>query len=129
MKQAVNKKIIVLIVAFAVVTGLVVVLKIGGVFDQSTSSETTLPAGQAVSIKGEIVCLPHKDTTGPQTEECALGLKAENGKHYSLLTDRVGNDFQTVNEKVTVHGLLNDPSATQIYDIIGAITVEKIEKQ
>ena len=37
-----------------------------------------------MSLSGTYLCLPHKDTTGPQTMECALGLKADDGKYYAL---------------------------------------------
>lgn len=38
----------------------------------------------AASFKGEYVCLPHTDTKGPQTLECALGLKMDNGAYIAL---------------------------------------------
>ncbi len=38
-----------------------------------------------IIIKGESECLPHKDTSGPQTMECAFGIKEDStGKHYAL---------------------------------------------
>src|SRR5690349_560866 len=39
---------------------------------------------QAVVIEGVIVCLPHKDTSGPQTMECANGLQTEDDVYYAL---------------------------------------------
>ncbi len=36
------------------------------------------------TLTGEVVCLPHADTTGPQTKECAIGMKTETGEYYSL---------------------------------------------
>lgn len=39
---------------------------------------------QRVEISGEVVCLPHKDTSGPQTLECAIGLMDSHGKYYAL---------------------------------------------
>jgi hypothetical protein len=36
------------------------------------------------TLSGEYVCLPHKDTTGPQTDECAFGLKTEVGEYYAV---------------------------------------------
>ena len=44
-----------------------------------------------VTLRGEYVCLPHRDTSGPQTLECALGLKADNGLYYALDTSRVAS--------------------------------------
>ncbi len=36
------------------------------------------------TISGEQVCLPVKDTSGPVTLECAIGLKTDLGKYYAL---------------------------------------------
>lgn len=36
------------------------------------------------TLTGTIICLPHKDTTGPQTMECAQGLRADDGFNYVL---------------------------------------------
>jgi hypothetical protein len=36
------------------------------------------------TLSGATVCLPHKDTTGPQTKECAFGFKTEAGEYYVL---------------------------------------------
>lgn len=36
------------------------------------------------TLTGEVVCLPHKDTSGPVTMECAYGLKTDVGEHYAL---------------------------------------------
>ncbi len=37
-------------------------------------------------LEGEVVCLPHRNTTGPVTLECAYGLKTDDGKYYALDT-------------------------------------------
>jgi hypothetical protein len=42
------------------------------------------PDGHTITITGQYVCLPHKDTTGPQTDECAYGLKDDHGVYYGL---------------------------------------------
>lgn len=36
------------------------------------------------TLTGTEVCLPHKDTSGPQTKECALGMKTDTGEYYAL---------------------------------------------
>lgn len=41
-------------------------------------------APQRVTLTGEYTCLPHRDTGGPQTMECALGMKADDGNYYGL---------------------------------------------
>jgi hypothetical protein len=37
-----------------------------------------------VTLSGTYTCLPHMDTTGPQTDECAFGLKADDGTYYAV---------------------------------------------
>lgn len=44
------------------------------------------------TLSGEVVCLPHADTSGPTTLECALGLKTDVGEHYAL-------DFATMSQE------------------------------
>ncbi len=36
------------------------------------------------TLSGEYVCLPHVDTTGPQTMECAYGIKTGSGEYYAV---------------------------------------------
>lgn len=36
------------------------------------------------TISGTYGCLPHSDTTGPQTDECAFGLQADSGEWYAV---------------------------------------------
>lgn len=45
------------------------------------------------TLTGEYLCLPHTDTKGPQTLECALGIKTESGEYYSL-------DFNSVSQTI-----------------------------
>ncbi len=39
---------------------------------------------QNVTLSGTYTCLPHLDTTGPQTEECAFGLKTDDSVYYAV---------------------------------------------
>jgi len=50
--------------------------------DATKGSYIALPERRTVD--GTYVCLPHRDTEGPQTMECAFGLRAEDGTHYAL---------------------------------------------
>jgi hypothetical protein len=36
------------------------------------------------TVAGTYGCLPHRDTTGPQTDECAFGLHADTGEWYAV---------------------------------------------
>lgn len=44
------------------------------------------------TLSGEVVCLPHADTSGPTTLECALGLRTDVGEYYAL-------DFATMSQE------------------------------
>lgn len=37
-----------------------------------------------ITVTGTTICLPHKNSSGPQTLECALGIKADDGNNYAL---------------------------------------------
>lgn len=84
-----------------------------------------------VRIKGEIVCLPHKDTEGPQTLECAYGLKSrEDGKYYALGysdPDALHMTSLPTGEVVVIEGNLSEQPDSK-YDIVGAIEVTSVEK-
>ncbi len=55
-----------------------------------------------VSMVGTFTCLPHADTTGPQTLECAFGIKeAGTGDHYAL-------DTQFLADKSLIGTISND---------------------
>ena len=42
------------------------------------------PVPTKIELRGTQICLPHKKQNGPQTKECAMGLKATDGKNYGL---------------------------------------------
>jgi len=79
-----------------------------------------------ISISGELVCLPHKNTSGgPTTLECTYGLKADDGRYYSLINYNA-IDYK-VSDQLNVTGNLKAEQST-IYDISGVIEVEQITK-
>jgi hypothetical protein len=39
---------------------------------------------QPVTLSGTYTCLPHLDTTGPQTMECAFGIQTDAGEYYAV---------------------------------------------
>lgn len=72
------------------ITGIVAVILIGGFYafnsyiyneKQGEVSDITSYRG---TLSGEVACLPHADTDGPQTMECAYGLKTDVGEYYAL---------------------------------------------
>lgn len=58
------------------------------------------------SLEGEVVCLPHKDTSGPQTLECAIGLKTAEGTHYALDAGDVNPPPYTTGQRIRANGLV-----------------------
>lgn len=50
--------------------------------EPQTAGESFEPV--RLTLEGEVVCLPHTDTSGPQTMECAYGLKEDDGTYYAL---------------------------------------------
>lgn len=90
----------------------------------------TQPVQQPITIDGEIVCLPPRDKTGPQTLECAIGLRGIDDRYYGL---KNLNQQDLIEEKVIVGQqiqisgtLLSEPSSAdeKKYDIAGTIEIE-----
>jgi hypothetical protein len=95
---------------------------------------STLP--QRVTIAGTRTCLPHKDASGPQTMECALGIKASDGKNYGLNTTLLSSTdaINTINtaERLSVTGVLTpienlNSDFWQRYDVTGILSVTGVE--
>jgi hypothetical protein len=83
-----------------------------------------------VTITGTILCLPHKDTSGPQTMECAYGLKDEAGNYYGLGDSDTGYkniSNAPMNTQVKVSGTLKKETST-VYPTIGTIEVTRIDR-
>lgn len=80
------------------------------------------------TIQGMVICLPHKDTSGPQTMECAYGLRGNDGKNYSLRdTDPEYKNISTIpmNEFVIVVGKFF-PKEDERYNSVGRIDITSI---
>ena len=124
-----NKKFFYFAVATAIVGGafaLVVLVKPA----MAPTTPVVVPPEGPISIKGEMVCLPHKNTSGPQTTECAFGLKDDTGRYFALSdTDPNYGNIMGVGsgEKIQVEGTFALHSNTNYQDI-GIIRVTKITK-
>ncbi len=82
-----------------------------------------------ITVRGQVVCLPHRDTTGPQTLECALGLQADDGRYFGL-READGNIVPQVinaqmNTPVEVAGKFTSFLDTK-YQSVGVIDVESL---
>jgi hypothetical protein len=74
---------------------------------QGDGTEVTAYRG---TLTGTQVCLPHADTSGPQTMECALGMQTDVGEYYAL-------DFGPLPQ-----GLPPDLAADERFSATGIIT-------
>lgn len=86
------------------------------------------PKAGEVTLTGTGLCLPHRDTEGPQTLECALGFQDEQGNNYGLRD--VDPSYKNVTKipqvgKAKVHGVF-EPKTDEKYDSIGIITVDSV---
>lgn len=92
------------------------------------SSSTELSSSK-VTVSGTIICLPHKNTTGPQTLECAFGIKAQDGNNYGL-TDPEWKFLMGVTngEEVEIGGKLIKKEDSR-YISVGVIEIETLTKK
>ncbi|HET8574982.1 MAG TPA: hypothetical protein VFM02_02290 [Candidatus Paceibacterota bacterium] len=116
---------------------LLIVIAIGGItlFEKGKpgSPQTGSPFadkfGTEIVQSGTVACLPHKDTTGPQTLECAIGLKGDDGMYFGLQASNPGlgvPSFET-GKTVRVTGVLQEPEAGNKYNTVGTIDVSSVE--
>ena len=87
-----------------------------------------------ITAQGTITCIP-KRGTGPQTMECALGLKSSDGTYYGLrhLSDH-DEQFALVSPEITVEvtgtlvpEIMYGPDGNQ-YDTIGIIEITTLSE-
>lgn len=94
----------------------------------TTAPTASSQSGKPVEITGKMVCLPHKNTSGPQTMECAYGLQDTKGTYYALRdTDPTYKNISGVpmNTTVSVSGVFTSLEDTK-YQSIGTIVVTAI---
>ena len=117
------------VILLAMVVGLGIILsQKNGWLEPSTPAPTITPGD--ISVEGTIVCLPHKNTEGPQTLECAFGLRSDTGDHYGLRNlnqDRLIDGTLSVSTRVRVSGKVAAPDENEKYGVVGNIDIESIE--
>lgn len=86
-------------------------------------SSSISTSGQQISINGEIICSPHKNTAGPITSECAFGLKGDDGKNYALADPAMKYPISlAAGTKVQITGKLNESTESK-YNTVGTIEI------
>ncbi len=129
---SVHKKALLIVFVLLVVTGLaylaIALYKSSPTNNEPTPEVVSVPAAGPITARGTIVCLPHKNTDGPQTLECAYGLKDESGRYFGMSdTDPEYKNISnlTMNTSVTVNGTFK-PEESDRYQSIGIIAVTSI---
>lgn len=92
------------------------------------NGKTFIDPSVTITLEGTAVCLPHKNSDGPQTLECAVGIKTKDGAYYGVSGDK-SNTLATIagsDKTVRVTGSLEHSDDT-IYDIKQIIAVKSIE--
>jgi len=82
-------------------------------------------ATEDFSISGELACLPHKDTSGPQTLECAYGLRTDDNRYYALQFNPYPIEAE-FGSRAKIRGTLTT-GGDSIYRIEGTISVKDFE--
>ncbi|HEY0948237.1 MAG TPA: copper resistance protein NlpE [Candidatus Paceibacterota bacterium] len=96
------------------------------------ASAAVLP--NPATLAGTIICLPHKDTTGPQTKECAQGLRTDDGSNYALDLALLSDEERMTasgDARIEVTGTLVPIEILSSdwwmkYDVKGVVSVESI---
>ncbi len=104
----------------------------------STAAEPAMPlwpsapgvVAERATLTGVQVCLPHRDTTGPQTLGCAIGMKTTDGKYYALDFNLMSQNPPTIpnGKTFTASGILTPAEALssdqwQKYNMQGILSV------
>ena len=125
-----HKKLITKIIVLLLLLGVVFLVYSSITKPNVQEDRDNIPPAGNISIEGTMVCLPHKNTDGPQTLECAYGLLDDSGRYFALRdTDPSYGNISGVpfNIKVRVEGNFN-PEESNVYKSIGIIQVTKIIK-
>ena len=97
-----------------------------------TAPSDTSATNELVTLSGTFLCLPHKDTTGPQTEECAFGFKVAE-TYYAINFGQNAERMEQFSSgaSITAQGFVT-PIETlstdmwQKYPIVGIFTITDV---
>lgn len=91
--------------------------------------------GQEIIVQGVSICLPHIDTSGPQTDECAFGVQTDEGVNYALdlsgidadvMADFATQDRIEITGELIMRDAIEPESNLLQYDIEGLLQVATI---
>ncbi|MEK7116871.1 MAG: hypothetical protein AAB837_01770 [Patescibacteria group bacterium] len=133
MNQKGFSSIVIILVAVALVAGAYIAWR-QNKLPWAGNSALTTPAAGPIAVNGTITCLP-KLGSGPQTMECAVGIKAESGQYYGLKNlsqFSSSNEFSETGTQVEISGVFSPKqssgSETQAYDVAGTIDINSIQE-
>jgi hypothetical protein len=82
------------------------------------------------TLAGEYVCLPHKDTTGPQTDECEAGLRTDTGEYFAFNLQLMSQAHEplVVGQRIRANGVVHPVEMLstdywQRYPIVGIFSI------
>lgn len=78
------KQLLITLVVLVAVLGISLVALNSFIYNEKQEQPPQTFEPYRATLKGKGVCLPHKDTSGPQTDECAFGMRTEAGEYYAL---------------------------------------------
>ncbi|MBI2030005.1 hypothetical protein HYT05_00090 [Candidatus Kaiserbacteria bacterium] len=100
---------------------------------QGDTDDGMSPVPYEATISGQYVCLPHVDTTGPQTEECAFGLKTDAGEYYAVNFGQSADAMQQFQSGAHIRAegfiVIKEALSTdhwQKYDMEGIFTITRM---
>ncbi len=120
-----------------IIAGLIIIAAgLLGYFAIQSAPKTEVPLDGTpynVTLSGTYECLPHLNTNGPQTEECAFGLKTDDGVYYAVnfgASANAMNQFQS-GAHITAEGFVVIKEALSTdqwakYNMKGIFTITKM---
>lgn len=99
------------------------------IYQNKQSGGAVVEAYKAI-LSGVQTCLPHRDTTGPQTLECAIGMQTDAGEYYVLDLTAVSQIPEGIEsgKRFTASGIVTpiellSTDQRQKYDVVGIFSV------
>jgi hypothetical protein len=119
------------ITIFIAVVALAVIFVVWWNMRVTSESLVNIPESGPIVLQGKIVCLPHRDSDGPQTLECAYGLYGIDNHYYMLRDETATSGLSAITSiptesSVEVTGNLTLGEDTR-YATVGTISLDSIE--
>jgi hypothetical protein len=137
MNKKLQKKVLTLLFVFFLLIGFsIAFVTYKPQISNSTAPTITIIPTQTItdnpyeaSLEGEVVCLPHWDTSGPQTLECAFGLKTNDGTYYALSAGETSVPPYQTGQRIRVKGTVTPKEMLSAahwekYDIRGIFSIK-----